>query len=736
MENKNLKTEYPLVAAEWDYEKNGELTPEDIAPHSNKQVYWKCKRGHVYLCSVDKRTGRGQGCPYCSGKRVLVGNNDLATENPQLAAEWNYDKNQSVLPSQVTLHSNKIVWWKCSACGHEWRTKVNDRSNGRGCPECAKEKRGKSYQESCLIRGENDLATCYPELVLEWDYAANDGKKPEDYTRNSGVKVWWRCQLGHSWQATIKNRTARGSGCPYCAHKRAVSGKTDLQTRFPEIASQWDFEKNGDLLPSMVLPFSNRKVWWKCERGHSWQTKIETRVKQSSGCPVCTLRSHTSFPEQAILYYLSKNCDVVGRARVAGWEIDVFLPRYNLGIEYDGIAYHARKPDIEREERKNADLLRAGVELVRVKETKNQTDTTDSVVFFPYTQQYKYLNDALVRLFGLLSAKVGVDLSGDVDVIRDREEIQQQYLYSESKRNVCEAFPEVAAEWNYEKNGHLRPEFFSSGSQERVWWKCKVCGHEWQTAIGNRTSGHSMCPKCADLLIGEKQRVTHFLRKGNDLASIAPELLGEWDYERNEKAPETYSSGSRKKVWWKCSACGYSWEDPIYLRVKGGMCPICRQQKRTETVRKNKLQRGNNDLLSRFPWIAKEWSKEKNKLQPSEVLYSSHSNYWWTCPKGHEYSMSPNRRTGMGNGCPYCAGKKVLPGFNDLASMHPELLAEWDYEKNIGADPYQITPGKSSQKYWWRCSVCGHEWEASPNTRTRGHGCPNCFRIRMRKKSD
>ncbi len=736
MEKKSLKTEYPLIAAEWDFEKNGELLPKEVAPHSNKSFFWKCAKGHEYFCSVDKRTSRNQGCPYCSGKKVLVGYNDLATKNPQLASEWDFNKNQGISPSQVAHHSNKSVWWKCSVCGHEWKTQINHRANGRGCPECAKKKRGKSYRESCLIRGENDLATCFPLVAAEWDYAANEGKKPEDYTSSSEVKIWWRCQLGHTWQASIKNRTARRSKCPYCAGKKAIPGETDLQTRFPEIAQQWDYEKNGDLLPSMVLPFSNKKVWWKCEKGHSWQCPIENRTLQSTGCPECTLRSHTSFPEQAILFYLSKHCEVVGRAKVAGWEIDVLLPAYNLGIEYDGIAYHSRKPDVERGKRKTADLLRAGVELVRVKETKNHIETTDSVVYFPYAQQYKHLNDAIARLFDLLSDKTGVDLSCDIDVIRDRAEIQQQYLYSESKRNVCEAFPDVAAEWNYEKNGHLRPEFFSYGSAERVWWKCKVCGHEWQTAIGNRTSGHSMCPQCADLLIGEKQRVTHLLRKGNDLASVAPKLLAEWDYERNEKAPETYSSGSRKKVWWKCSVCGHSWEDPVFMRVQGSMCPVCRQKKRTETFQKNKLQRGNNDLLSRFPDIAKEWNTEKNELAPTEVLYSSHTNYWWTCPRGHEYYTSPNRRTEKGNGCPYCAGKKVLPGFNDLASTHPELLEEWDYEKNAGTDPSQITPGRSSQKYWWKCSVCGHEWEASPNTRTRGHGCPNCFRIRTRKKTN
>ena len=730
MEKKTLKTEYPLIAAEWDYNKNDGLTPEEFAPHSNKVVWWICKNGHEFSCSIDKRTGRNQSCPYCSGKRIMAGFNDLATVFPALASEWIDEKNGSLTPAQIAPHSNKYAWWRCSNCAHEWRAKINDRANGRGCPLCAKQRRVDSTRKSNVIPGKNDVATLFPAIASEWNDTENEGKKPSAYSPNSGELIWWICSMGHSWQASIKNRTARGSGCPYCAHKRAIPGETDLQTRFPEIAQQWDYEKNGDLLPSMVLPFSNKKVWWKCEKGHSWQTKIELRVTQSSGCPTCALRSHTSFPEQAIYYYLSKQVEVISRSKIAGWEVDILLPAFDVGIEYDGIVFHSRKPDVDRETRKNNDLAKAGIDLIRVKETKDKAGTTDNTVFFPYAQQYKYLNEALVRLFVLLSDKTGLDLSSDVDVIRDRKDIQQQYLFSESKRNVREAFPDVAAEWDFEKNGHLRPEFFSYGSQERVWWKCSACGYEWQTAISNRTSGHSMCPKCAARLAGEKQQATRLRKKKNGLVSVAPALLSEWDYEKNEKPPQDYSSGSRKNVWWICSTCGHKWEAPVYLRVKGFLCPMCRKEEKAKTFRKNKLRQGENDLLSRFPDIAKEWDFEKNSLSPSSVLFSSHVNFGWICPLGHRYEAPPNRRTSLGTGCPYCAGKKVLPGFNDLASTHPELLMEWDYEKNKEVDPAEITPGKSSQKYWWKCSACGHEWQASPNTRTRGHGCPVCAKSR------
>ena len=130
------------MAKEWNYEKNGNLRPEHFAPSSHKKVWWKCCKGHEWQAAIANRN-KGRKCPYCSGKKVLKGYNDLQTVNPTLALEWNYEKNNEITPTEVTPNSNKKVWWKCSK-GHEWETTINNRSNGNGCPVCAREKRKKS----------------------------------------------------------------------------------------------------------------------------------------------------------------------------------------------------------------------------------------------------------------------------------------------------------------------------------------------------------------------------------------------------------------------------------------------------------------------------------------------------------------------------------------------------------------------------------------------------------------
>ena len=68
--------------------------------------------------------------------------NSLLFSNPQVASEWNYDKNGDLKPEHFTANSNKKVWWKCQN-GHEWQATINNRSNGRGCPKCYKERKSK-----------------------------------------------------------------------------------------------------------------------------------------------------------------------------------------------------------------------------------------------------------------------------------------------------------------------------------------------------------------------------------------------------------------------------------------------------------------------------------------------------------------------------------------------------------------------------------------------------------------
>ena len=199
------------------------------------------------------------------------------------------------------------------------------------------------------------------------------------------------------------------------------------------------------------------------------------------------------------------------------------------------------------------------------------------------------------------------------------------------------------------------------------------------------------------------------------LSVTNPELLAEWDYDKNEITPDKVSKGSDVPVWWRCPK-GHGYESVVYSRVGGCGCPYCTGRKPYP---------GETDLATLYPEIAKEWDCERNSLTPSEVTPGSHKKVWWLCDKGHSYCSAPYTRT-SGSGCPYCANRKVLKGFNDLATTHPYIALEWHRELNAPLTPEDVTYG-STEKIWWRCSE-GHAWKAQVFSRTRekASGCPIC----------
>lgn len=211
----DLLTVDPQLVSEWHPTKNGSLIPSQVTAGTNKKVWWLGKCGHEWEATVASRH-KGVGCPYCAGKRVIVGVNDLATVNPELAAEWHPTKNGNLLPAQVKVKSNKKVWWKCAE-GHEWEATVCSRTNGNGCPYCSNKK---------VLVGYNDLATTRPDIASEWHPVKNEDLLPTQFTYGSEKKVWWLCsKCGNEWETTINNRTNRyfSTGCPKCSGEHATS---------------------------------------------------------------------------------------------------------------------------------------------------------------------------------------------------------------------------------------------------------------------------------------------------------------------------------------------------------------------------------------------------------------------------------------------------------------------------------------------------------------------------------
>ena len=157
----------------------------------------------------DNRCYGGSGCPYCSGKKVQRGFNDLSTTNPEIIDRWDYEKNGDLTPEMVSAGSNKKVWWICPN-GHEYEKRIASFIKYPNCPICS---------GRLLEVGVNDLKTTHPAMADQWDYAKND-ITPDSITRTYDKKVWWKCGVcGTEWQQKVNARVLRGIGCPYCGYK-------------------------------------------------------------------------------------------------------------------------------------------------------------------------------------------------------------------------------------------------------------------------------------------------------------------------------------------------------------------------------------------------------------------------------------------------------------------------------------------------------------------------------------
>lgn len=313
--------------------------------------------------------------------------------------------------------------------------------------------------------------------------------------------------------------------------------------------------------------------------------------------------------------------------KARGYELDIYIPSKRIAIEYDGYLWHKNKT--KQDLTKNYRCVKEGIKLYRIRE--GLPPLNDSSV--DYIVQ-KYQTDLSEILQKCLSEIIGTDI--DVDIKRDAIAIENLREYVEKEASFLLSSPEAAKEWNYEKNGKLKPESFTANSNKKVWWKCSK-GHEWQAIIANRNKGIG-CPYCSG----------RYVVKGEtDLQTINPTLAKEWNYEKN------------------------------------------------------------------------------NGLRPDAFTVSSGQKVWWRCSKGHEWQAAIAHRN-KGRGCPYCSGRYAIKGENDLQTVNPILAKEWNYEKNNGLTPVDVMPN-SRKKVWWKCSN-GHEWQATIDHRNKGTGCPQCAR--------
>jgi len=408
---------------------------------------------------IAKRTGERTGCPYCAGKKVWKGFNDLATKNPDIAREadgWD--------PSGYVAGSNKKKWWKCHL-GHQWEATINNRTNvGSGCPYCSGNK---------VLVGFNDLKTKFPDIAAE-----ADGWDPALVTSGTSKKGKWLCKEGHKYSSSIKSRTIAGSGCPICANKQVQAGINDLATTHPDLAKSahgWD--------PTTVTYGTTRKFGWLCDEGHSFMAAVAKRV-EGTGCPYCSnSKGLIGFNDLATKFpKLAKEAD--------GWNPSEYLPGSNKPLPWKCEKGH--------------------------RWTISPNKRTGEGTGCPICSNKKL--------------EVGVN-------------------------DLLSQFPDIASEADgWDASSVL------FGERDIRDWKCEK-GHTWSASVSQRTRVRTGCPYCCNQLLWEGF---------NDLQTMFPELACEADGWDASKA----LAGGNQRLKWVCSK-GHKWEATMTNRVRGRGCPEC-----------------------------------------------------------------------------------------------------------------------------------------------------------------
>ncbi len=559
-------------------------------------------------------------------------------------------------PTTVSASTHKRMPWICRL-GHKWESAVSTRNVlGAGCPICSNQR---------LLVGFNDLATTHPEIAVQ----AN-GWDPQTVIRGSNKKFSWKCSLGHVW-ITGANDRVQGKGCPFCAGNFVWVGFNDLASTQPELAKEahgWD--------PTTISSRSGRKLEWKCSEGHVFVSRVADRTA-GRGCSVCS-----NYKIIIGINDLATTHPVLA-AQADGWDPTMIVSGNRQLLPWKCAYGHKWKARVGH--RAN------GVGCPICSNKVVVPGINDLATTHPELVSWANRDDARTVTAGS-GTKIRWRCPDGHDFIaapssRKRGEgcpVCSKRQVLRGVNDLATLSPDLAAQacgWD--------PTTVSKFSNKRLKWKCEL-GHVWSAVVAERQNGHG-CQYCSgrDLLVGF-----------NDLRTTHPELAAQaagWD-----SATVTARAGVRKK--WLCKE-GHTWTVKVNVRAGGKGCPYCSSKF---------VWAGFNDLATTRPLLA----AEAHGWDPTKVSRGSKQNLEWKCELGHLYMAGVGTRD-RGSGCPYCSGQRVMPGFNDFATIHPQIASEAD-----GWDPTSV-PQWSVQMMKWRCPE-GHHYKARIGNRSNGRGCPAC----------
>lgn len=632
----------PMWLKEWDADANDDLDPSVITRKFPKPVNWICSAGHRWSESPKDRLEHGIGCRECNRIAAVNKANEtrvaqrgsLLDSLPEIKTYWS-DQN-ALAPSDYSPGSNQNVWLT-KPSGDDIATTPKDLTR---TPDSLYRVLGIITAGNPNPAPEDSVAARHPDLLLDWNSPQID---PHSTAEFSGIVVEWLCHdCGHPWSTTVASRSS-GRGCPKCSKKRGqeirVKNRIEEQgsaaDHYPELISQWNSERNDGKDLADFTAKSGYQAWWICDYGHEWQAPISNRTGGSS-CPFCAGRG--SKMELRLLseleYFFS---EIIWQFKNELGELDLFLPRHNIGLEVDGFPWHQGKFDKDLD--KSVRFRQSGIQVYRLRDDRLDGEMADAVKYNNGSSDSN-LYDAFTQLLDRLpiareKRNAYLSVGGFVNEARYKE-LLLQYPRPPAGRALSDVIDEHELGWDYQQNSPVTPDMVYAGSNTKYSFLCPKHG-PYVSTPKSRKSGHS-CKECGHEEAARKRRApaTH------------EESLATWLETSNFKPTDLsldeaqgYSIKTKQSLRWTCPR-GHVWSKPIHEMVQRPFCPEC------DTYEKS--------LATLAPYRADWWDLTANRLTAEQVKAGSGKRYMWKCPHcQHRWEDSPNRVTQKtGKKCPNC----------------------------------------------------------------------------------
>lgn len=461
-----------------------------------------------------------------------------------------YDKNNSTPAEKAAFSSATMRKWHCPVCGMSWTASTNKmnrrllshynvikkRPEETYCPYCAGARVSPYYS----------LLTERPWIREFWDEERNDQPVEvlENEKPNTHKKFFFRCKkCGYSFPKPIAPRDIdEALHCPECGDgkSREVTDRNCLAALFPQIAKELADDLNEDITGWNIRPsYQERPLWFRCpDHNHLYQAWVYNRTGRGDGCPLCSRRKKTSFMEQAIFYYIKKCArDVRNNQTDRGSSIDIILHDKQIKVEYNSLYYHKQvrygQEGIERSLNKYRELSRyARVFVVTEWEEEAKMLAGENsplicpilVPVYIYSKKiFSLYNQKILELLQLIFPDK--ENYPSIDIQRDELEILAQYVNSAIENSFQKKYPQLAKDWDWNRNGTLAPNMFAPNTAYKFHWICRTCGRSYQMSMLNRQKVNpDTCPYCC--------RKSHF--PSPLLAKCYPELKLFWNQNLNQ----------------------------------------------------------------------------------------------------------------------------------------------------------------------------------------------------------